>query len=289
MIEQIRPLTQDERQNARDAAYEAIGRAIGPRPGREQFTGHTAQKYPPVVTWIITLLCIVLLLAAFTPSAIRLYDIGSKTFGTSIPHRQSMQAVGLATILTAEIGQVVFSLALATLGTSRAARRLLYLCMAISTGIALVGNVQRAMPGNWFDPFGWLDALAPPLLVLGTAYVLKGQMLDAIQQRHANEKIYQEALYDWLVATSSPESHSKWSQVYANALRDTLRKANNRRKDTLEGLTTADWRALIYRELQADSWYETPDMLSETVPLVLHSNGNGHRNGHGVGVGIGGV
>jgi len=63
---------------------------------------------------LISGLCLVLLLAAFTPSAIRLYVIGSQTFGQAVDNSVAMIAVGLATVLSAEIGQVVFSLALAT-------------------------------------------------------------------------------------------------------------------------------------------------------------------------------
>ena len=243
-----------------------------------------------MVTRLITGLCIALLLAAFTPSAIRLYVIGSSTFGAAVPYELAMIAVGVATVLTAEVGQVVFSLALATLGTSTSARRLLYGSMGIATTIALVGNVQVALPGHMESPFAWLEAIAPPLLVLSTAYVLKEQLLDAIEQRHANERAYQEAMNDWQRATVSPEAHPRWMQFHANAIRDSLRKANSRRRETLEGLTQGDWRALVYRELQADSWYETPEIpaapvLGETQnegsveasarPLVLSVNGNG--------------
>ena len=55
-------------------------------------------------------------------------------------------------MLSAEVGQVVFSLALATLGTSRSARRLLMVSMMIATTIALVGNVQIALPGHDKQP-----------------------------------------------------------------------------------------------------------------------------------------
>jgi hypothetical protein len=82
-------------------------------------------------------------------------------------------------------------------------------------------------------------------------------------------------------------------QFYANALRDALRKANSRRREALEGLNTGDWRALIYRELQADNWYEqpTPELqvspvepteVLEQRPFALSANGNGthpHPNG----------
>jgi len=195
-------------------------------------------------------------------------------------------------VLTAEIGQIVFSLALATLGTTRSARRLLFASMGIATAIALIGNIQIALPGHIESPFAWLEAIAPPLLVLSTAYVLKEQMLEAIELRHANERAYQEALNEWQRATVNPEAHSQWMQFYANALRDSLRKANNRRRELLEALNTADWRALIYRELQADNWYEQPsveapaatvevEVVPEQRPLAVITNGNGRHSPQG--------
>lgn len=114
MIHDLRPLTQEQRQGAHRNAREAVLRAIGPRPTREHFTYSTISRYPPAVTLLILLLCLVLLLAAFTPSAIRLYVISSQTFGQAVPNAAATTAVGIATVLSTEIGQVVFSLALAT-------------------------------------------------------------------------------------------------------------------------------------------------------------------------------
>lgn len=168
----IRPLTQEQRQTAYRAAQEAVVRAVGPKPARADSSSATISKYPASVTRLITLLCLVLLLAASTPSAIRLYVIGSETFGQAVSNSAAMTAVGLATVLSAEVGQVVFSLALATLGTSRSSRRLLHLSMALATILALTGNVQTALPKHTQSPFAWLEAVAPPLLVLATAYVL---------------------------------------------------------------------------------------------------------------------
>jgi len=290
MLAQIKPLTPEERQLARSAAQEAVQREIGDRPNREYFNHHATRRYPPGVTKLINVLCIVLLLAAFTPSAIRLYVIGSETFGAAVPYELAMVAVGIATVLTAEIGQVVFSLALATLGTSKGARRLLYSSMGIATAIALVGNVQVALPGHIESPFAWLEAIAPPLLVLSTAYVLKEQMLESIEMRHANERAYQEAVNDWQRSAINPEAHPRWMQFYANAIRDALRKGNSRRREALEALTNGDWRALVYRELQADNWYDTPEAPAPSMvvavpeegsvvdaarPLALSVNGNG--------------
>jgi hypothetical protein len=158
--------------------------------------------------------------------------------------------------------------------------------MGIATAIALVGNIQVALPGHSDSLFAWLEAIAPPLLVLSTAYVLKEQILEFIEIRHANERAYQEASNLWQQATADPESHPGWMQFYANALRDAIRKVNSRRKDVLASLTTADWRALVYRELQADNWYAQPtleptpiedvqeDDQTPAVPLPTSTNGN---------------
>jgi hypothetical protein len=250
MMDNLRPLTQEQRQAAHQAARQAVVRSIGPRPVRERFAHHTISRYPPTVTRLISVLCIILLLAAFTPSAIRLYVIGSQTFGQAVSSRVAMTAVGLATVLSAEVGQVVFSLALATLGTSRSSRRLLYTSMAIATTVSLIGNIQVSLPGHTHSPFAWLESIAPPVLVLSTAYVLKEQVLESIEQRHADERAFQAALAEWQAATASPEQLTNWPQVYANALRDALLKANSRRKEALGDMTVDDWRLVVYNEPQ---------------------------------------
>jgi hypothetical protein len=281
MIENPRPLTQEQRQTAYQAARQAVVRSIGPRPAREQFSHHAVRKYPPTVTRLITLLCIILLLAAFTPSAIRLYVIGSRTFGQTVENSMALTAVGLATVLSAEVGQIVFSLALATLGTSQSSRGLLYASMAIATLVALTGNVQTSLPGHTGSPFAWLEVVTPPLLVLSTAYVLKEQILSAVEMRHTNEVSYREALAEWQAATAHPQEHSPWSQFYANALRDALRKANNRRRETLTQMTQNDWRLMVNREMQADVWYEMPDEQPANNTQEIIGMSTIRKNGHG--------
>jgi hypothetical protein len=110
-------------------------------------------------------------------------------------------------------------------------------------------------------------------LVLSTAYVLKEQMLESIEMRHANERAYQEAINEWQRSAINPEAHPRWMQFYANAIRDALRKGNSRRREAVEALTNGDWRALVYRELQADNWYETPE--APTAPVLMESPDEG--------------
>jgi len=283
MIENLRPLTQEQRQSARRAARQAAVRAFGPKPTRDHFSATTISRYPGSVTRLIAVLCLVLLLAAFTPSAIRLYVIGSQTFGQAVSNDVAQVAVGLATVLSAEIGQVVFSLALATLGTTSTSRRLLYASMGMCTAVSLAGNIQIALLGHEQSVFAWLEAVVPPLVVLSTAYVLKGQMLETIEHRHATERAYQAALADWQAATAQPEQHSEWTQFYANALQDALRKANVRRKELLASMTQDDWRLAVHREMQADLWYEEPEPDERPAPdtMVVSELSTLRRNGNG--------
>jgi hypothetical protein len=125
---------------------------------------------------------------------------------------------------------------------------LLIISMMLATIISLVGNVQLALPGHENSPFAWLEAVAPPIIVLATAYVIKEQILENIEVRHANERTYQTALEDWKAATSTPEAYPAWPQFHANALQDALRKANTRRKDHLDQMSLDDWRVAVHSQ-----------------------------------------
>jgi hypothetical protein len=151
--------------------------------------------------------------------------------------------------------------------------------------LTLVGNVQVALPGHETSPLAWLEALAPPIIVLATAYVIKEQILEAIEVRHANEQAFQTALGDWRLVTAVPEDFPLWMQFYANALQDALRKANARRKEALSQMTKEDWRLAVAREMRADMWYQNVE--SENGPslsfshaveaITASSNGNGNH------------
>jgi hypothetical protein len=112
--------------------------------------------------------------------------------------------------------------------------------------------------------------------------VLKEQVLESVERRHADERAYQEALIEWQLATANPEQHPHWRQFYANSLRDSLRKANNRRKETLSQMTQDAWCVAVTREMQADLWYEQPNQAESHADyqfmnanaLIANRNGN---------------
>jgi hypothetical protein len=267
---QILPLPPLARIEARAAARQLVIATHGQPPTRDQ--SHINSKYPRAANLFITGLALLMLIATFAISAMRLYEIGSTTFGFSIADRHSQAIAGLAIVMMAETGQVIFSLALAILANTRPARIVLYASMTIATAIALTGNIQLAMPGHWHNPFAYLESIAPPLLVLGTAYVLKGQILIAIALQYEREQKYQEERAKWENTTRSPEQSVIWPIHYANSLRSALIQFNNRgrgateRRQIMTTLTDQDWSNLVRRELRAERWFETTG--DETQPIM---------------------
>lgn len=260
----IAPLSDERRIEARARARSIVTLDAGQMPQRADYDNHTQAKYPTWVNRLIIGLCIVVLGAAFAPSAIRLYAIGSSTFAQAIPHAASAMAAGVAMVIMAETAQILFSLAVAVMDASKTAKRLLYVSMFGATVLALVGNGQVSLPGHETNPFAWLESFMPPLLVLSTAYILKEQMLTAIAQRHANTQAYQEAVNAWKLANSNPEKHPRYMSALANALRDAIKEDNakgtgaNARRELMSALDVESWKRLVKRELMADDWYGEP-------------------------------
>jgi len=304
-------LTEAERLDARDIARQNVIRRYGDKPQRADFEQHTDRQYPAYVVRIVTAIMVLLLVAAFIPSALRLWRIAHDTFAQTVTDSASKTAVGWAFILLAESGQIGFTLAAGVLAIERRSeRRMLYIAALISTLIALVGNVQLALGHRWLtgtlsDPFATLEAAAPPVLVILAATVLKHLMLDDIARRHANERAYQTALAEWQALTAEPEESPHWQSVYANALRTKLIEVNSsgrgksEREAVMQQMGRADWRRLVMHELQADDWFEMaadsapamnggsgthplPEAPAGAIlePMTAHSNGNGnHSNG----------
>lgn len=280
LYQMFNPLSDEQRIEARNHARAIVIKDAGDTPDRNAFNNHAQSKYPAWMSRLIIGLCLLVLAAAFAPSAIRLYNIGSTTFAAAIQDGPSATAAGLSIVLMAEAAQVLFSLAAAVMDTSKTAKRLLYLSMAGATILALVGNGQTSLPGHLDNPFAWLEALMPPLLVLSTAYILKEQMLSAIGQRHASEVAYQTELAAWKVATSSPERHPRYMSALANALKQMLIEENSRgtgaarRIEMMKLLEKPHWIQLVRREIESEQWYasegsnELPELpaLPETTP-----------------------
>lgn len=265
----VNALTQEQR----DAAYAAARKRIagiepvpGDEPKRSVYNRHSVSRFPAWVMILVTVLCLVMLVVAFLPSAMRLHAVALATNAVVLLHATSVYAAAIATVMMAEIGQVIFSLAAATNDASWQRRTLLGGAL-VCTLIALSGNAVAMGTHALDNLFAFLETFAPPVLVLITAQILKTQMLHATESKHAADLKYHDdhatwernhaaAKSEWLTRYTNATSAREWDATLANALRDALRAANRQSKAVLRELTPTDWRALILRERSAEEWWQ---------------------------------
>lgn len=256
LFTQFRPLYESER----DAAYEVARLKIaGKKP--EDLVPHNelTSKYPVGVTRFIRVVVTLVLIAAFFPSAFRVFRAGFEAFNQSIPGEVFMAGiVGLASVMLAELGQIICTMALAVFDTSRFARGILWASVFTFTLFALVGNYEIAKPWDGKGLFPYLEAVVPTLLVVSMAYILKQQWLDTIADRHALKQKYDNAMAAYKLKYDTAEDQDGWKRTYANTLRDTLRRVYVKigQKEEIASLTTAQWTMLVNREMRAGEWYD---------------------------------
>ncbi|MCL4880522.1 MAG: hypothetical protein KJ064_28010 [Anaerolineae bacterium] len=218
------------------------------------------------------MLSIIVLLTAFLLSAMRLYHIGYATFYETLAHDLMSIIAGLAIVLLSEAAAVLFTIALSVIGQTSTQRRILLASIVGTAALALSGNYYVALYEHELTIFNVLEAMLPPLLTLSTAYVLKELLLRVIEQRHADQIAYEQALLDWQRSTANPESHPKFTQAYATELRDALIKINRRRKaskSAIEQLEAPQWRTLVKHELQTEDWFDVTDEETEPTAAPL--------------------
>lgn len=276
-VQKIRALFQDEREQAMQNAKETVRLSYGSAPKPDQFNRAVPSKYPAVFSIIVFALCAVVLIAAFATSAMRLYHIGRSTFMEGLPHEASADIAGASTVVLAEATQMIATLAL-VLVAAQSMRVALYATAGLATAIAIIGNVAVARPGDpfanpitWTLAFAWLEAVAPPLIVLAVMHVLKHQVLDAINRLHEAKRQYEIALDGWQAKLESdPLAHARWNEFYMNSLQDAIRRANHTvQRATWNALTRPDWIYLLRRELSSSALHEDVRAAIDVQPIEV--------------------
>jgi len=237
----------------RDAAYGTARLHIAGVEPRQ--TWPPAGKYPRWLTNTVTFLSLLMLGAAFVPSAMRLNAIAIAWTQSTITHALSVYVAAVCTVLMAEVGQVIFSLA-ATNAEGKLERIALWTGSLICLTIALIGNGVAEGSHAWENALAPLATFAPPVLVLLTANVLKRQMLKAVEAKRDAQLALEAARNAWQWRYDNAAQDASWDRTLANTLRDALRNANKQSKAVLRDLTQHDWRALVLRERSAEEWWE---------------------------------
>lgn len=248
-------LTEGERLNARDRAVKNIQRAIGSEPTPDQFTRAQFSAYPTSYRRAIIALLLIVGFTAFLVSAFRLFAIGRAHFLESIPDDTQAIIVGIAVVLMSEFLVVVSGLARPLIDSGKWK---MFFPMFLGVTIALVGNWTMTNPNT---VFGWLETLAPPIVVFIVALIGEQLLIKSLKERHEAQLEYTEALNAWKTAHNNPEKSERWLSTYANALKATLIEVNSkgtgktRRIEIMNGLNGRDWSNLVRNELNADNWY----------------------------------
>jgi len=190
--------------------------------------GTSAGKYPAWMKPLITSPIVVALVAMLVYSAIRIYDVGMKSAITSGLDGTSAVAMGLLTIIMAELGAVGLQLAEANDSFTRNQVYALRFGSWVCVAIAISGNAE-AMQGHILDSvFTVLDTFAPPVLALILSMALKGQMLQAVADRHETKTTheitckrlddeYKAAVDAHTARLLTAHTEDVWRQAYANA------------------------------------------------------------------------
>lgn len=272
----MRHLKESERQRAFETARKW---AAGKEPVFKE-RSETPSKYPWQVTGIVLLLCIVLLVAAFIPSALRLYRAGSEEFCRAplTSDAPECSIVGYATILLAETGSLVFILALSVVesktivnirGVSiNAVTTLLWASAVTSVLVAVVGNAHVGRPWERQLLFDYLIVFVPPALVLTVGYILKDFLLEMLRSRSEHNQRFAERKVVWEQTLEDPELSPQWLRFYSRALKEALQSANGREREEMENLSRMQWEQLILYEMHESSWSVDPNRAKEAVTIV---------------------
>lgn len=273
-LQELHPLTEDERLDARDAARALVVRAYGSEPTPEQFEHQQMSAYPRWFMGLAITMMTVVFVSAGLVSFFRLFSAGRNHFMESIAVDWQAAIVGFATFILAE-----FLVMTATvLGSIFVRGRF----QKVLTWVAIGAGLLVAFTGNWYitkphDIWGILETFVPPFAVLATAVIGESMIMDTLRRRAQSKRAFEAAHAEWKTAVAQPEKSDRWRTSYANALREKIKEVNGQgtgqkaRREIMQQLDRAAWNALVWREMRADEWFndEPPQVDIEAVSHPL--------------------
>jgi hypothetical protein len=277
----LRGLSYEQRDTARLKASTAVRqKLVEPSVPAFSFAG---SKYPGWLVIFTLVLCVVMFIAAFLPSSIRLYDIGYETFYESMNHHDSAVAAGISMVVMAETGAILFTLALAVLSVERQSQAILLFSIGLSTSIALLGNYEAAISGrDGLLYIAYLEALAPPVLTLSTSYILKGVVLNTLAEYAERQRRWRDEMGRYEALMQSPEQHEDFLKIYRRAIWDLLVDTNKGGKMTkadLLNMPAVMRRLYVQRELGFDNIFEldeqaeAPEVIESRIMMLIEEQG----------------
>lgn len=264
----VRQLTEDQRIKARQKAREQIVARYGKMPVREDFLQHGYSEYPAWLVKLSALMLLIVLMAGAGMSSYRVGRAGYDNFSEAVNSKGLAVIAGISTALLAEFTIITSTMVGQILLKDKKLRRLLIIPISLGVLVTITGNAYITLPHlknvaltDVRAVWAILETIAPPVVNIVAAWLLKHLALASIADRRASELAYLGALDQWRQATSDPESMSGWIEAYGRALRDAIIRANARgrkaaeKRAALQGLSRESWIELVSRELEADRWF----------------------------------
>lgn len=245
----LKPLTGAARDDARARAIRRVMKLAGPRPTRQRFAVEYGRLFG-VLDWLAAFVFVSALVISSLNILSHMGRLASTAYvaspaGITIPRGAAVVLVQVFSIPLAEFSMVAF---LVMFGLARGWRRWVYLALALlATAFLLVANIRSGI--------GTFEAALPALFTIGTGLRLEYLLAEQLKRRDDIDARYRAALADWTQATTAPEEHAAFLQLYAEELWQKLisYKANEAFIDA-----PADFkRAAVQRELDAMRWAHT--------------------------------
>lgn len=257
-------LTDAQRQRAREQARTNLARRLGGEPRYSDFVRQTHSRYGPWAERLGLAVAAVVLLAAFTISAIHVYGVGFSTYFEDSGDARTAAIIGFSLVVLAEASVIALSVIPTLWNTPRNVTYMMHAGIVASAFIATVGNIDAtilysARPFDWLKawwvslataPASWMLATLPPFLTVLVGMGLKYRLLTSSEIRKAAGDAYRAALDDWTALMTNIEDHKQWRVFWFNALWDEWVRVNGARiQATIDDDTKL---AIVLREMEAE-------------------------------------
>jgi hypothetical protein len=279
----------EQRDEARATALQrATEQVAGQQPDRKVYMRADVGQWPG---WLFGTVIVLLLLVFVSGGFITLVSVftaGRNEFSQTMPsYGQQAEVVGFFTFMLAEFTVVVSVMAWRVLFKKEDLFQRIGMVLAVVFGLAvsLTGNWVTKQPHDWWS---LLLTLTPPFMVLVTALIFEALVLQSVRTRHARRKAYEAKLHEWEDKVRHIEATEPYRQAWASALKAAIIANNDKgagakaRKELMEGLTRAEWSALVWREMQEDDWFSEELLTNFTGPSMETAHAAASPNGqHG--------
>lgn len=257
-------LTDAQRQRARDRARQNLAARLGGEPRYSDFVRQTHSRYGVWAERLGLMVAGVVLIAAFTISAIHVFGVGYDTYFASSNDARTAAIIGVALVVLAEASVIALSVLPTLWNTPPRVTHMMQAGVVASAFIATVGNIDATIlytstPFHWLrawwsslatSPADWMLATLPPFLTVLVGMGLKYRLLTSSEIRKSAGDAYHAALDDWNAMMTNIEDHKQWRVFWFNALWDEWVRVNGARVQF--ALDDDTKLAIVLREMESE-------------------------------------